>query len=135
MKMRSKDAPTKDQQVRLNKAVYQDCLDAMSTNLAMYCAILHDEFGFGEKRIRLFLNHTLEYVKWFGDFDDDDIAMEQLKRRFETTGIKFSEIFGREDMYEYAHKQKVQKKHAVSVKEAAEIKKKLDQIKILYGGK
>ena len=56
--MRAFDTPTKKQKARLSQAIFQDSLDTMSDNLAATLIVLHEYFGFGEKRLRDFLENT-----------------------------------------------------------------------------
>ena len=129
--MRAFDTPTKKQKARLSQAVYQDSLDAMSDNLAATLIVLHEYFGFGEKRIRDFLEHTTTVVKEFKDYGDEELAREKFSERLRDAGIEFSEIYFNEDIILSMQQQKKEKQSAVSVKEAQEIKQALDFMKSL----
>ena len=129
--MRAFDTPTKKQQARLSQAVYQDSLDAMSDNLAATLIVLHEYFGFGEKRLRDFLEHTTTVVKEFKDYGDEELAREKFSERLKDAGIEFSEIYFNEDIILSMQQQKKEKQSAVSVKEAQEIKQALDFMKSL----
>ena len=129
--MRAFDTPTKKQKARLSQAVYQDSLDAMSDNLAATLIVLHEYFGFGEKRIRDFLEHTTTVVKEFKDYGDEELAREKFSERLKDAGIEFSEIYFNEDIILSMQQQKKEKQSAVSVKEAQEIKQALDFMKSL----
>ena len=129
--MRAFDTPTKKQQARLSQAVYQDSLDAMSDNLAATLIVLHEYFGFGEKRLRDFLEHTTTVVKEFKDYGDEELAREKFSERLKDAGIEFSEIYFNEDIILSMQQQKKEKQSAVSVKEAQEMKQALDFMKSL----
>ena len=129
--MRAFDTPTKKQKARLSQAVYQDSLDAMSDNLAATLIVLHEYFGFGEKRIRDFLINTSKVVKEFKDYGDEELAREKFSERLKDAGIEFSEIYFNEDIILSMQQQKKEKQSAVSVKEAQEIKQALDFMKSL----
>ena len=129
--MRAFDTPTKKQKARLSQAVYQDSLDAMSDNLAATLIVLHEYFGFGEKRLRDFLEHTTTVVKEFKDYGDEELAREKFSERLKDAGIEFSEIYFNEDIILSMQQQKKEKQSAVSIKEAQEMKQALDFMKSL----
>lgn len=129
--MRAFDTPTKKQQARLSQAVYQDSLDAMSDNLAATLIVLHEYFGFGEKRLRDFLEHTTTVVKEFKDYGDEELAREKFSERLRDAGIEFSEIYFNEDIILSMQQQKKEKQSAVSVKEAQEMRTALSFMKSL----
>lgn len=129
--MKAYDTPTKKQQARLSQAVYQDSLDAMSDNLAATLIVLHEYFGFGEKRLRDFLENTSKVVKEFKDYGDEELAREKFSERLKDAGIEFSEIYFNEDIILSMQQQKKEKQSAVSVKEAQEMKQALDFMKSL----
>ena len=129
--MRAFDTPTKKQKTRLSQAFYQDSLDAMSDNLAATLIVLHEYFGFGEKRIRDFLINTSKVVKEFKDYKDEQLAREKFSERLKDAGIEFSEIYFNEDIILSMQQQKKEKQSAVSVKEAQEMKQALDFMKSL----
>ena len=129
--MRAFDTPTKKQQARLSQAVYQDSLDAMSDNLAATLIVLHEYFGFGEKRLRDFLEHTTTVVKEFKDYGDEELAREKFSERLKDAGIEFSEIYFNEDIILSMQQQKKEKQSAVSVKEAQEMRTALSFMKSL----
>ena len=125
------DTPTKKQKARLSQAVYQDSLDAMSDNLAATLIVLHEYFGFGEKRLRDFLEHTTTVVKEFKDYGDEELAREKFSERLKDAGIEFSEIYFNEDIILSMQQQKKEKQSAVSVKEAQEMRTALSFMKSL----
>ena len=129
--MKAFDTPTKKQKARLSQAVYQDSLDAMSDNLATTLIVLHEYFGFGEKRLRDFLEHTSKVVKEFQAYKDDKLAREKFSERLKDAGIDFSEIYFNEDIILSIQQQKKEKQSAVSIKEAQEMKQALDFMKSL----
>ena len=129
--MRAFDTPTKKQKARLSQAIFQDSLDTMSDNLATTLIVLHEYFGFGEKRLRDFLEHTTTVVKEFKDYGDEELAREKFSERLKDAGIEFSEIYFNEDIILSMQQQKKEKQSAVSVKEAQEIKQALDFMKSL----
>lgn len=129
--MKSFDTPTKKQKARLSQAVYQDSLDTMSDNLATTLIVLHECFGFGEKRLRDFLEHTSKVVKEFQAYKDDKLAREKFSERLKDAGIDFSEIYFNEDIILSIQQQKKEKQSAVSIKEAQEMKQALDFMKSL----
>ena len=129
--MRAFDTPTKKQQARLSQAVYQDSLDAMSDNLAATLIVLHEYFGFGEKRLRDFLEHTTTVVKEFKDYGDEELAREKFSERLKDAGIEFSEIYFNEDIILSMQQQKKEKQSAVSIKEAQEMRTALSFMKSL----
>ena len=129
--MRAFDTPTKKQKARLSQAVYQDSLGAMSDNLAATLIVLHEYFGFGEKRLRDFLENTSKVVKEFKDYGDEELAREKFSERLKDAGIEFSEIYFNEDIILSMQQQKKEKQSAVSVKEAQEMKQALDFMKSL----
>ena len=129
--MKAFDTPTKKQKARLSQAVYQDSLDAMSDNLAATLIVLHEYFGFGEKRIRDFLEHTTTVVKEFKDYGDEELAREKFSERLKDAGIEFSEIYFNEDIILSMQQQKKEKQSAVSIKEAQEMRTALSFMKSL----
>ena len=129
--MRAFDTPTKKQKTRLSQAVYQDSLDAMSDNLAATLIVLHEYFGFGEKRIRDSLINTSKVVKEFKDYKDEQLAREKFSERLKDAGIEFSEIYFNEDIILSMQQQKKEKQSAVSVKEAQEMRTALSFMKSL----
>lgn len=129
--MRAFDTPTKKQKARLSQAIFQDSLDTMSDNLATTLIVLHEYFGFGEKRLRDFLEHTTTVVKEFKDYGDEELAREKFSERLKDAGIEFSEIYFNEDIILSMQQQKKEKQSAVSVKEAQEMKQALDFMKSL----
>lgn len=129
--MKAFDTPTKKQKARLSQAVYQDSLDTMSDNLATTLIVLHEYFGFGEKRLRDFLEHTSKVVKEFQAYKDDKLAREKFSERLKDAGIDFSEIYFNEDIILSMQQQKKEKQSAVSIKEAQEMKQALDFMKSL----
>ena len=129
--MRAFDTPTKKQKARLSQAVYQDSLDAMSDNLAATLIVLHEYFGFGEKRIRDFLINTSKVVKEFKDYKDEQLAREKFSERLKDAGIEFSEIYFNEDIILSMQQQKKEKQSAVSIKEAQKMRTALSFMKSL----
>ena len=129
--MRAFDTPTKKQKARLSQAVYQDSLDAMSDNLATTLIVLHEYFGFGEKRLRDFLKNTSKVVKEFKDYGDEELAREKFSERLKDAGIEFSEIYFNEDIILSMQQQKKEKQSAVSIKEAQEMRTALSFMKSL----
>ena len=129
--MRAFDTPTKKQKARLSQAIFQDSLDTMSDNLATTLIVLHEYFGFGEKRLRDFLENTSKVVKEFKDYGDEELAREKFSERLRDAGIEFSEIYFNEDIILSMQQQKKEKQSAVSVKEAQEMKQALDFMKSL----
>lgn len=129
--MRAFDTPTKKQKARLSQAIFQDSLDTMSDNLATTLIVLHEYFGFGEKRLRDFLENTSKVVKEFKDYGDEELAREKFSERLRDAGIGFSEIYFNEDIILSMQQQKKEKQSAVSVKEAQEMKQALDFMKSL----
>ena len=127
--MKSFDTPTKKQKARLSQAVYQDSLDTMSDNLATTLIVLHEYFGFGEKRLRDFLENTSKVVKEYQAYKDDKLAREKFSERLKDAGIDFSEIYFNEDIILSMQQQKKEKQSAVSIKEAQEMKRALDFMK------
>lgn len=129
--MRAFDTPTKKQKARLSQAIFQDSLDTMSDNLATTLIVLHEYFGFGEKRLRDFLENTSKVVKEFKDYGDEELAREKFSERLRDAGIGFSEIYFNEDIILSMQQQKKEKQSAVSIKEAQEMKQALDFMKSL----
>ena len=129
--MKAFDTPTKKQKARLSQAVYQDSLDTMSDNLATTLIVLHEYFGFGEKRLRDFLENTSKVVKEYQAYKDDKLAREKFSERLKDAGIEFSEIYFNEDIILSIQQQKKEKQSAVSIKEAQEMKQALDFMKSL----
>lgn len=129
--MKAFDTPTKKQKARLSQAVYQDSLDTMSDNLATTLIVLHEYFGFGEKRLRDFLENTSKVVKEYQAYKDDKLAREKFSERLKDAGIDFSEIYFNEDIILSIQQQKKEKQSAVSIKEAQEMKQALDFMKSL----
>ena len=129
--MKAYDTPTKKQQARLSQAVYQDSLDAMSDNLATTLIVLHEYFGFGEKRLRDFLENTSKVVKEFKDYEDEELAREKFSERLRDAGIEFSEIYFNEDIILSMQQQNKEKQSSVSVKEAQEMRTALSFMKSL----
>lgn len=129
--MKSFDTPTKKQKARLSQAVYQDSLDTMSDNLATTLIVLHEYFGFGEKRLRDFLEHTSKVVKEFQAYKDDKLAREKFSERLKDAGIEFSEIYFNEDIILSMQQLKKEKQSAVSIREAQDMRAALDFMKSL----
>ena len=129
--MKAYDTPTKKQKARLSQAIYQDSLDTMSDNLATTLIVLHEYFGFGEKRLRDFLENTSKVVKEFKDYGDEELAREKFSERLRDAGIEFSEIYFNEDIILSMQQQKKEKQSAVSVKEAQEMRTALSFMKSL----
>ena len=129
--MKAYDTPTKKQKARLSQAIFQDSLDTMSDNLATTLIVLHEYFGFGEKRLRDFLENTSKVVKEFKDYGDEELAREKFSERLKDAGIEFSEIYFNEDIILSMQQQKKEKQSAVSVKEAQEMRTALSFMKSL----
>ena len=129
--MKAYDTPTKKQKARLSQAIFQDSLDTMSDNLVTTLIVLHEYFGFGEKRLRDFLENTSKVVKEFKDYGDEELAREKFSERLRDAGIEFSEIYFNEDIILSMQQQKKEKQSAVSIKEAQEMKQALDFMKSL----
>ncbi len=129
--MKAYDTPTKKQQSRLRQAVYQDSIDAMSDNLAATLIVLHDYYGFGEKRLRDFLENTSKVVKEFKDYKDEQLAREKFSERLKDAGIESSEIYFNEDIILSMQQQKKENQSAVSIKEAQEMRTALSFMKSL----
>lgn len=129
--MKAYDTPTKKQQSRLRQSVYQDSLDAMSDNLAATLIVLHDYYGFGEKRLRDFLENTSKVVKEFKDYKDEQLAREKFSERLKDAGIESSEIYFNEDIILSMQQQKKENQSAVSIKEAQEMRTALSFMKSL----
>lgn len=129
--MKAYDTPTKKQKARLSQAIFQDSLDTMSDNLATTLIVLHEYFGFGEKRLRDFLENTSKVVKEFKDYGDEELAREKFSERLKDAGIEFSEIYFNEDIILSMQQQKKEKQSAVSIKEAQEMRTALSFMKSL----
>ena len=129
--MRAFDTPTKKQKARLSQAVYQDSLDAMSDNLAATLIVLHEYFGFGEKRLRDFLENTSKVVKEFKDYKDEQLAREKFSERLKDAGIESGEIYFNEDIILSMQQLKKENQSAVSIKEAQEMRTALSFMKSL----
>lgn len=129
--MKAYDTPTKKQKARLSQAIFQDSLDTMSDNLATTLIVLHEYFGFGEKRLRDFLENTSKVVKEFKDYGDEELAREKFSERLRDAGIEFSEIYFNEDIILSMQQQKKEKQSAVSIKEAQEMRTALSFMKSL----
>lgn len=129
--MKAYDTPTKKQKARLSQTIFQDSLDTMSDNLATTLIVLHEYFGFGEKRLRDFLENTSKVVKEFKDYGDEELAREKFSERLRDAGIEFSEIYFNEDIILSMQQQKKEKQSAVSIKEAQEMRTALSFMKSL----
>lgn len=129
--MKAYDTPTEKQKARLSQAIFQDSLDTMSDNLATTLIVLHEYFGFGEKRLRDFLKNTSKVVKEFKDYGDEELAREKFSERLRDAGIEFSEIYFNEDIILSMQQQKKEKQSAVSIKEAQEMRTALSFMKSL----
>ncbi|MCI6580791.1 MAG: hypothetical protein MSH15_02165 [Oscillospiraceae bacterium] len=129
--MKAYDTPTKKQKARLSQAIFQGSLDTMSDNLAATLIVLHEYFGFGEKRLRDFLENTSKVVKEFKDYGDEELAREKFSERLKDAGIEFSEIYFNEDIILSMQQQKKEKQSAVSIKEAQEMRTALSFMKSL----
>lgn len=129
--MKAYDTPTEKQKARLSQAIFQDSLDTMSDNLATTLIVLHEYFGFGEKRLRDFLENTSKVVKEFKDYGDEELAREKFSERLRDAGIEFSEIYFNEDIILSMQQQKKEKQSAVSIKEAQEMRTALSFMKSL----
>lgn len=129
--MKAYDTPTKKQKARLSQAVFQDSLDTMSDNLATTLIVLHEYFGFGEKRLRDFLENTSKVVKEYQAYKDDKLAREKFSERLKDAGIEFSEIYFNEDIILSMQQQKKEKQSAVSIREAQDMRAALDFMKSL----
>ena len=129
--MKAYDTPTEKQKARLSQAIFQDSLDTMSDNLATTLIVLHEYFGFGEKRLRDFLKNTSKVVKEFKDYGDEELAREKFSERLKDAGIEFSEIYFNEDIILSMQQQKKEKQSAVSIKEAQEMRTALSFMKSL----
>ena len=129
--MKAYDTPTKKQKARLSQAVFQDSLDTMSDNLATTLIVLHEYFGFGEKRLRDFLENTSKVVKEYQAYKDDKLAREKFSERLKDAGIDFSEIYFNEDIILSMQQQKKEKQSAVSIREAQDMRAALDFMKSL----
>ena len=129
--MKAYDTPTKKQKARLSQAVFQDSLDTMSDNLATTLIVLHEYFGFGEKRLRDFLEQTSKVVKEYQAYKDDKLAREKFSERLKDAGIDFSEIYFNEDIILSMQQQKKEKQSAVSIREAQDMRAALDFMKSL----
>lgn len=129
--MKAYDTPTKKQKARLSQAVFQDSLDTMSDNLATTLIVLHEYFGFGEKRLRDFLENTSKVVKEYQAYKDDKLAREKFSERLKDAGIEFSEIYFNEDIILSMQQLKKEKQSAVSIREAQDMRAALDFMKSL----
>ena len=129
--MKAYDTPTEKQKARLSQAIFQDSLDTMSDNLATTLIVLHEYFGFGEKRLRDFLKNTSKVVKEFKDYGDEELAREKFSERLRDAGIEFNEIYFNEDIILSMQQQKKEKQSAVSIKEAQEMRTALSFMKSL----
>lgn len=131
--MKAKDVPTDAQLERMNQLTFQAQIDSMSDNLATTLRVLNKYFGFGEKRIRQFLRYTQIEVGWFRSFKDENIARQKIVESLETFGISEDEIYENVDFVLYEQHKKVEKRSAVSVKEANDMKAALEFMKQLTG--
>lgn len=129
--MKAYDTPTKKQKARLSQAVFQDSLDTMSDNLATTLIVLHEYFGFGEKRLRDFLENTSKVVKEYQAYKDDKLAREKFSERLKDAGIEFSEIYFNEDIILSMQQLKKEKQSTVSIREAQDMRAALDFMKSL----
>lgn len=131
--MRAKDIPTDAQLERMNQLTFQAQIDCMSDNLATTLCVLNKYFGFGEKRIRQFLEYTKIEADWFKSFKDEDIARDKIDESLASFGIDHNEIYEQVDFLAYSQAIKQEKRNAVSVKEANDMKVALDFMKQLTG--
>lgn len=129
--MKAKLTPTKDQLERVNQQVWQHCLDSLSDDLAVDLIVLHQSFGFGEKRIRQFLEEKKNLTRRVEGYGNDDIKKEKIDEMLSEFGIAHDEIYFKEDMKQYVHERKVQER--VSLKESIEIQRDLEIMKSLIG--
>ncbi|MCQ2076488.1 MAG: hypothetical protein MJZ20_05555 [Bacteroidaceae bacterium] len=129
--MKSKDCPTKSQMERMNQLTFQTQIDCMSDNLAVTLIVLNQYFGFGEKRIRYFLESTRKEVERFNAYKDDGIARDKAVEALAAFGIDADEIYEKVDFMLYEQYKKVEKRKAVSVKEANDMQEALKLMKSL----
>lgn len=133
--MKAKAAPTKDQIERVEQKVWQNCLDSMSDNLAVTLIVLNQKFGFGEKRIRQFLDGVSEITEEVNAYNDDYIMREKLDEGLKSFGLSHDEIYFTENMSLYLHQKKVrEEKSKASIKESIEMKKQLEAMQALLRG-
>lgn len=129
--MKSSITPTKQMIRRMEQDVYQESIDCMSDNLAATLIVLNEEFGFGEKRIKQFIEATSRVVKRFRAYKDNELARDKFCEDLKAIGIDPDEIYFNTNFILDKQDSRVEERNAVSISEAAQMQKQLELMKKL----
>ena len=127
--MNASITPTKKQLERVRQYSYQENIDCMSDNLATTLLVLADVFGFGEKRLRQFLRGTAKWTEKFRSYGDMELARDEFLKILSGYGIEKEDIYFDTNLIIDMQARKVERRNAVSVKEAQTIQKQLQMMK------
>lgn len=107
-----------------NSQRWQVMLKAMCDNMASFIIVLHDTFGFGAARIYKFMNELRKFNKTVTQWQDEGIADEKIRERFEEIGIRYEDIYSakRADYDDFYHNQKVRRENKDKVGYAEAVK-------------
>lgn len=134
--MKALAAPTKSQIRRVQEEVWDVCMEAIGDNIALVLIVLNEEFGFGEKRLKQFLDVFVATQKEYDlKYETSPVIKEVLNTKIKQFGFDRDYVYGHKDIH--TEKRIIQLKKESTMPSIAEIyegKKQIEAMQKLLRG-
>lgn len=126
--MKARPTPTKQDIKRVEERVWKETLECIVDEGALGLVAVKRFFGMGEKRMDAYLKCLQEIKAEYKVYDKDGVFLDKLREELESVGIDFDELYTVDQTFEetYRSQRREDRSQQLSMKEAAELKMKLD---------
>lgn len=126
--MKARAVPSKQEIRRVEERVWKETLECIVDEGALGLVAAKRFFGMGEKRMAAYIKCLQEVKDEFKVYDKDGIFPDKLREELEAVGIDFDELYTIDQTFEetYKSQRREDRSQQLSMKEAAEVKMKLD---------
>lgn len=126
--MKARPTPTKQDIKRVEERVWKETLECIVDEGALGLVAVKRFFGMGEKRMDAYLKCLQEIKAEYKVYDKDGVFLDKLREELESVGIDFDELYTVDQTFEetYRSQRREDRSQQLSMKEAAEVKMKLD---------
>lgn len=126
--MKARAVPSKQEVRRVEEQVWRETLSCIVDEGAIGFVVAKRFFGMGEKRMAAYLKCMEEVKAEYRIYEKDGLFLEKLREELEAVGIDFDELYTVDQTFEetYKSQRREDRSQQLSMKEAAEVKMKLD---------
>lgn len=134
--MKALAAPTKSQIRRVQEEVWDICMEAIGDNIALVLIVLNEEFGFGEKRLKQFLDVFVATQKEYDlKYETSPVIKECLDTKIKQFGFDRDYVYGHKDIHTEKRIIRLKKESTMpSIAEIYEGKKQIEAMQKLLRG-